>query len=278
MRLLPILVAACGLIAVAGAAGAAPTVDIRHAVARVVVIPEIRPNIVVTLVKTNARLPLRITRFAGRVYISGDVGHRAHNCRTVEGQPVVGVRGRGEIAYRDMPLVVIYTPMNARVSAGEAVFGSVGRSDSLEFSESGCGNWTIANVRGHLRLNVDGSGGARAGAVGSADLSVAGSGAIAAREIRGGLTAFSSGSGDIAAGSVSGPFNVRIAGAGDVRAPRGRVTRMTASVAGSGDVRFGGVASSLNASVAGSGAITVAQVTGPISKRVFGSGEVRIGR
>lgn len=259
-------------------ARAAPTVEIRHAAARVVVVPQARGDILATVLKSNARLPLRITRLGRRVLIEGDLAHRPHGCRTISGQSGVGVSGRGEIALRDMPEVVIYTPMDARVSAGDAVFGSVGRSDSLEFANRGCGNWTIGNVRGHLRLSQAGSGDARAGAVGSADLSVAGTGAIATREVRGGLTAVSSGSGDIAAASVFGPLNARIAGSGDIRSPAGKVTQMTASVAGSGGVRFGGVARNLSASIAGSGGVTVAQVTGAVSKHVFGSGEVRVGR
>ncbi|HEY5106363.1 MAG TPA: DUF2807 domain-containing protein [Caulobacteraceae bacterium] len=278
MPLSPTQVAIGLVLAAAGSAQAAPTVEIRHAVARVVVIPGIRSGISVAFLKTSKRLPLRVIRVGRRLVIEGDTGHRIGACRTVLGQPAVSVRGRGEIAWRDMPQIVIYTPMDARVSVGEAVFGSIGRSDSLAFSNSGCGDWTIANVRGHLRLSQAGAGDTRTGAAGSADLSVAGSGVVETRAIRDGLEAVSSGAGDIAAEQVSGPLNVRIAGSGDIRAPTGQVTRMTADVAGSGDVRFGGVAQSLNASVAGTGGVIVAQVTGPVRKRVFGSGGVRVGR
>ncbi|MHB8529491.1 MAG: GIN domain-containing protein, partial [Caulobacteraceae bacterium] len=262
------------LMAAAGAAsgaGAAPSVRIRGAVARVVVIPEARSDIAVTIVKTNPRLPLRIRQFAGNVFVDGDIAHRAHVCHSLLGRPSVGVWGRGDIRYQDMPQVVIHTPMDVRVSAGDAVFGSIGRSNSLDFSNRGCGDWTIGNVKGNMRLAVAGSGDARSGSAASADLSVAGSGDLATQEVRQGLTAVSTGSGDITAGSVYGPLNIRIAGSGDVKARSGQVTDMTAQIAGSGDVRFGGVAQNLNASIAGSGDITVAKVTGQVNKRVFGS-------
>ncbi len=275
---LSLIKAAFVLLAAAGAARAAPTVEIRHAVARVVIIPGARSQITVAFLKTSKKLPLRVFRAGHRLVIEGNAGHHGAVCRTIGGQPEVSLPGRGEIAWRDMPQVVIYTPMDARVSVGEAVFGSIGRSDSLAFSNNGCGDWTIANVRGHLRLSQAGSGDTRTGAAGSADLSVAGSGAVVTRTIRDGLEAVSSGAGDIAAEQVSGPLNVRVAGSGDIRAPAGKVTQMSADVAGSGDVRFGGVAQSLTASVAGSGGVIVAQVTGPVRKRVFGSGGVRVGR
>jgi hypothetical protein len=268
-----------GLLAAIGAAGAvhaAPTLRIRGAAARVVVIPEARSDISVSILKANPRLPLHVSRFGETITVQGDIGHRMHDCQTVLGRRAVLVWGRGRITYEDMPQLVVHTPLDVRISAGDAVFGAVGRSDSLDLANKGCGDWTIANVKGHMRLSEAGSGDARAGAADSADIMVAGSSDVALREIRAGLVAVSTGSGGITATSVGGPFNVRIAGSGDVKAGGGQVTDLKADVAGSGDVRFGGVAKSLTASVAGSGDVTVAVVTGPVSKRVFGPGEVTV--
>ena len=50
-----------------------------------------------------------------------------------------------------MPQVVIRTPRDVNVDAGGAVFGSVGRSASLDLGNAGCGDWTIANVDGRRR-------------------------------------------------------------------------------------------------------------------------------
>ena len=273
-----VVAAGMAVAAIATGASAAPSVQIRNAVARVVVVPEARSDVSVALVKTNRRLPLRISHFGDTIIVDGDIGGRAHVCHRFLGRPTVGVWGRGDIHYQDMPQIVVHTPMDVHVSAGDAVYGSIGRSDSLDFSNKGCGDWTIANVRGRLRLNETGSGDARSGSAGSADLMVAGSGDLSTQDVRQNVTAVSTGSGDIMVGSVGGSLNVRVAGSGDVKAKAGQVGDMQAAIAGSGDVRFGGVAQSLNASITGSGDITVAKVTGQVNKRVFGSGDVNVGR
>lgn len=268
---------AVAAIAASGGALAAPAVQIRQAVVRVTIIPEARSDIVVTVLRANPRLPLRITRLGDQVLVTGDVGLRLLGCRSWMGRPSASVWGVGRVGYDDMPQLVIHTPAAVRVSAGGAVFGTVGRSAGVDLSNSGCGNWTVADVAGPLKVDVTGSGDIRTGAAASADLRVAGSGDVSARRVENGLNAATSGSGDIQAALVNGPLRVRVAGSGDVRAHGGQVTDMNVSVAGSGDVSFGGVAQSLTASVAGSGDVTVARVTGAVSKHVAGSGDVRVG-
>ncbi|HEV2362666.1 MAG TPA: DUF2807 domain-containing protein [Caulobacteraceae bacterium] len=273
--------AVAAIAAVAAAAGsvqAAPLVRIRGAVARVVVIPEARNDIQVTVVRSNPRLPIRVRRFGESVFVDGDIGHRPLTCRHAFGHPAVTVWGRGDIGWEAMPQIVVRTPMDAHVAAGEAVFGSVGRSDSLDLSSRGCGDWTVANVKGVMRLSLTGSGDARAGSAGAADLAVAGSGDVSVQTIAGGLTAVSTGSGDISAGQVFGRLNARVAGSGNIKALGGQVTFINAQIAGSGDVRFDGVAQTLTAQIAGSGDIRVARVTGNVERRVLGSGDVEVGR
>jgi hypothetical protein len=63
-----------------------------------------------------------------------------------------------------MPQVVIHTPRDVKVSAGGAVFGSVGRSATLDLDNAGCGDWTIANVEGTAKVSQAGSGDTRMGA------------------------------------------------------------------------------------------------------------------
>ena len=70
MRLLGLGLAAVTL-AVAPSASAA-SLEIRDAVVRVTVLPEQRSDVVVQIVKTNAKLPLRVTREDdGRVVVDG---------------------------------------------------------------------------------------------------------------------------------------------------------------------------------------------------------------
>ena len=267
-----------GVLGIAASAHAAPTLNIRGAALRLVVVPEARSDIVITLERASNRLPIRVRRFGKTTFVTGDIGHRTHSCQSVGPRRGVGVWGRGSIAYDDLPRLVARTPMNVNINAGDAVFGDVGRSDSLDLTSRGCGGWTVGNVAGRMRINQAGSGDTRAGAAGEADLSVAGPGDINLQAVRGGVTAVSSGSGNIAVASLQGPFNARIAGSGDVRVKSGAASDVNASIAGSGGVGFGGVARALRASIAGSGDVTVARVDGPVVKHVFGTGQVSIGR
>jgi hypothetical protein len=227
-------------LALAGAARSAPSLQIRGAAARVTIVPERRSDVQVLILRANPRLPLKVSAAGGHVLVTGDVNRRVRGCGGPGQALGVDLWGRGQIAWDALPVLVVRTPPDVRVSVGDAVFGAIGRSASVDFTNQGCGDWAIANVRGRLRLDQAGAGVSRAGGAAAADLSVAGSGRIATRAIGGGLTAVSSGSGDIEVGAVSGPVDVRVAGTGDVTILGGRATHMDVSIAGSGNVHMGG--------------------------------------
>jgi len=277
MRSWIILGALLGSLAPARQVQAAPSIEIRGAAARVVVTPEARPDVVVTVLQSNPRLKLRISRSGRKLTISGDIGHHVHGCPMLPSGRAVEIRGRGLIAVDELPRIAIRAPMDVHISAGEAVFGAVGRTNNLNLANSGCGDWLIGNVKGHLSVNETGSGNVRAGSAGSADLSIDGTGAVATREIAAGLTAISSGTGNIDVAAVTGNLSVRVAGSGDIRVPAGEVTSMTAAIAGSGSVILGGSARTLNASIVGPGDVKVSRVTGHVIKRLFGPGQVKVG-
>ncbi|HTX50099.1 MAG TPA: DUF2807 domain-containing protein [Caulobacteraceae bacterium] len=255
----------------------APVVEIRDAVAQVVVSPEPRSDIAVEVTRANPRLPLHVWSFAGHTYIDGGLSQRLRGCGLRAGQPYAEVLGAGDVGPDAMPTIVIHTPMDARVSASGAVWGKVGRTQSLDFANGGCGDWELANVKGKMKIKQAGSGVTRTGQAASAELSTAGSGSIVTREVAGALTAMNVGSGDIDVAAVNGPFQARVAGSGRVRVASGHASAMQATIAGSGGVALDGVADSLRASVMGSGDVRVTRVTGPVSKAIIGSGEVRIG-
>ncbi len=271
-------VALAAWLTLAGAASAAPAVDLRGVAGRVIVIPERRSDIAVVVLRTEPDFPIRVTRFAETVTVRGGLGHRIEGCAVVSGRAAVRIRGQGAVPLERLPKIAIRAPLDTRFTAGEGVFGAVGRSDNLDFVSRGCGRWVIANVRGRLRLSIADGAEARAGSARVADLSVAGSGAVAAREVRAGLTAVSSGDGGITVASAGGPIDIRIAGAGNVAVATGRAAHVAISIAGSGAARYGGEAQSLAASVAGSGYISVAKVTGPVTRQVMGAGAVQVGR
>lgn len=276
MRLLTVLTAASALALIAGAANAA-TVEVKDAVARVVVIPEARQDIKVEFLTTNPSLPLRVRSAGGKTIVDGDLDRKIKSCHSEGGKARVYVAGVGDIAYEDMPQIVVRMPKDAKVEAGGAVFGTVGKTNSLELSNAGCGDWTLGNVAGKLSINVAGSGDTHTGSSGEAVLRVAGSGDVSTQAINGPLEISVAGSGDVNVTSVAGPLSVKIAGSGDVNIRAGKASEMEASIAGSGNVDFDGVAGSLNAKIAGSGDVHVKSVTGEVSKAIVGSGNVSVG-
>ena len=276
----------------AGAAGAADAAEVRikNAVARVVVIPEARSDIKVEVSGSHPALPqLQVSGSPGdRVTIDGGLDRRVRGCSTHlshaseinPATPPAGVRIRvrdaGEIELRDAPLITIHTPMDVHIDASGAVFGSIGRSDSVNLGNAGCGDWTVANTHGPLSVSVAGSGDIRTGSGGDAHASIAGSGDISMGPI-GSLKASVAGSGDISAVAVQGWVDASIAGSGDVRVKSGRVERVKASIAGSGDVTVDAPVGDVEASIMGSGDVKVGPASGRVSRTVMGSGSVVVG-
>lgn len=262
----------------AGAAAAEPNIKIKDAAARVVVIPENRSDIKVEFLTTNASLPLTIHQNGEEVVVDGDLRmNKINGCNTREGKISVRIRGVGEVGYDNLPQIAVRTPMNVRVRSGGAVFGDIGRSDSVNLANAGCGDWTIANTKGALTVSQAGSGDTRTGTASSVDISIAGSGDVATQSIAGDFEANIAGSGDVRAASIGGKLDANIAGSGNITVAGGRSRWVKVNVMGSGDVAFNGEADSVEVSVAGSGDVRIAKVNGPVKKRVAGSGDVIIG-
>jgi hypothetical protein len=259
------------------ATGHAASMEIRDAVARVTVIPESRADVKVEVIAANPRLPITIRVRGDRTTIDGGLGRRIRQCRGRSSSAAVQVAGLGEVAYRDLPQIVIRAPRDVNLAVSGAVYGVVGRTASLDLVNGGCGDWTLGDVAGDLRISQAGSGDTHMGKAGRAKIRVAGSGAVNAAQIRQGLVVDIAGSGGVAATWVSGPLDVRVAGSGDVTVSDGRVGPMTVAVAGSGKVTLGGVADSLKARITGAGDVRVRQVRGSVAKVVLGSGSILVG-
>jgi len=278
------LIAALGVIAALGSATGANAagVEIKDAVVRITVIPEARSDVAVTIVKNDAHHPLQVsTGSDGRTIVDG--GYRKGlfggivSCSSFAGHPSVTVWGVGVIHYDTMAQVTVRVPMDAKVAGSGAVFGDVGRSNSLDLYAAGCGDWTVADVGGRFALSNAGSGDVHAGSAGLIHVNTSGSGDVFTHAVSGGVEASIAGSSDVRIASVSGPVKVRISGSGDLNIDAGHAPDLSASIAGSGDVTFHGVADTLNASIAGSGDVNVSHVTGAVKKSVVGSGDVNVG-
>ncbi len=308
-----IAIGALGILT-AGAAQAAPSLEIRNAAVRVVIVPEARSDIDIKVLKANPRLPLFVGSMGGATVLDGHLSPWFMNCHGKGDRLRASAFGHGEFSYDELPQVVIRTPLDVRVATGGVVAGSIGRAHSVSLHHGACGDWTIANVEDHLEARVSGSGEVNTGTSGSAELVISGSGALRSKAVRGdlearvsgsgvvntasarradlvisgsgdvrtgpiadGLRATITGSGNLDAERVEGPFEAVVSGVGDIKVPAGHVTSMRARISGSGDVSFGGDAQSLQALVSGSGDIRVGEVKGDVEKHVSGSGEVHIG-
>ena len=232
----------------------------------------------VEIISVNPKLPIEVRTFAGRTIVDGNLGRRIRGCRGAGEGVSIHISGVGDVGWREMPQVVIHTPRDVDIDTGGAVWGSVGRAASVKLGNAGCGDWTVANVEGAMRISQAGSGDTRTGSAGDTKIRVAGSGDTTIGDIHGGLEVDIAGSGDVAAAAVAGPLDVHVAGSGDVKVGGGHASAMTVSIAGSGDVDFRGVADSLKAHIAGSGDVRAREVKGSVSKTVMGSGGVTIGR
>ena len=276
--LLGLSVLAAATATAAGASAAERSVQIKNAVARVIVVPSDRQDVKVVIRTHSPDLPLKVSRKGDTLVIDGDLRwNRIRNCRGDGDKASVDVKVIGTVGFARMPEVIIYSPRKVDLSVGGAVFGSIGRAASVEFANAGCGDWTIANVAGRLDISQAGSGNILAGSAGALDLSVAGSGDTRTQAVSGMADISIAGSGDVRMARLDGPLDVSIAGSGDIRVYGGKTGKVDVSIAGSGDVRIAGEAASVDASFMGSGDVWVTRVNGPVSKSVMGSGGVHVG-
>jgi hypothetical protein len=276
MRPLIALCASAALAAVAGAANAA-SVDIRDAVARVTVVPENRADVKVEMLTVNPKLPLEVRTEGAQTVVDGGLRHRIGGCHARGDNPSAWVHGVGRVEKDAIPQVVIHTPKAVVVSSNGVVIGSVGRSGSVDLHDSGCSNWTIADVAGDAVIKESGEGSLRMGAANRLELHLSGAANIHAVRVRQAMSALLSGAGGVELEQLDGSLDAHVSGVGRVRVGGGHATDVHASVSGVGGVDFGGVAQNLDASISGFGSVRVNQVTGNVTKSVSGAGHVSVG-
>lgn len=259
-------------------------VEIRDAVARVVVIVEDRADVSIEIDGGSSGLARpRVTRDGDRVRIDGGLRNRIRECRSgpvggrEPGQGAsVEVRDHGRVELSTAPLIVIRSPRAVSVTGGGATFGTIGRgAASVEMGVAGCGDWTVANVDGPASLSIGGSGSIRAGTSRSLAVNIGGAGEVTAGST-GDLEVAIGGSGDVTVARVNGDLSAAIGGSGDVRVPQGEVGQFEASVAGSGGITFGGRARDAEVSLVGSGDVRIRAVTGNVQRNIVGGGTLTI--
>lgn len=260
---------------VAGGAQAATEVELKDIAAKVVVTPENRSDVELKVVYGTAKLPVIMVRTEGNTFIAdGKLKHRGLDCKTGS---AVNVSGVGLVGNADLPTIYIKVPMDARVSAGGATFGTMGSSTHLEFNHGGCGSWTVGNVTNDAEVNIGGSGDVTMGSAADAQVNIGGAGNFKATTVKK-LEANIGGNGDIAVDRVDGDTSINIGGSGNVVITDGSAPNLDVNIAGSGDVRFGGEAHDVSISIVGSGDVRIKKVTGQVDRSIMGSGNVLIGQ
>ncbi|KAK0340620.1 hypothetical protein LTR94_029773, partial [Friedmanniomyces endolithicus] len=143
MKSISIAAAAAVLAGLAAAPTQAAEVEIKNAVARVVVIVEDRNDVAVEITQGRSSLPnLQVRRSGSDVEIDGGLRRSGvfgssqliGSCNSGPAgasQPgqgaMVEVRGMGRVQMEDAPLVVLRTPRDVVLNSNGAVFGAIGR-------------------------------------------------------------------------------------------------------------------------------------------------------
>ncbi len=280
-----------GVAAVLLAAGSvsAASVELKHIVAKVVILPENRSDIAVSVIKTNPKLPIRVRQpFGGVTIVDGGsddwwprlFGGHMSRCRVGPDATSVHVAGVGDFSEGELPQILVRTPMAARVASNGAVVGSLPAAESLDLSVAGCDVWTIGNIQGRLKLDEAGEGRVRTGDLGSAEVSIAGTSSVTTKAIAHEYKVSIGGAGDLYSSAADGPIEVSIAGSGNVRINGGHTSLLKGSIAGDGCLTYEGTADHVAVSVAGKAKVHVAHVTGvngPVDDTIMGFGEIRRG-
>lgn len=277
------ILATAALAAAAPAATAAtPSVRLEDLAARVIVVPEARADVKVEIRPGASDLAApKLSWEGGRAVVRGDLAEaELKNCRKsgrgMDAGAVV-LSGRRNVAIKDLPVVVLRTPLDVAIEADGAVVGEIGAARSVKLVHERCGAWKIADVAGRLDVQLEGMGDIAAARAGSAVLNLEGMGDVRLTSV-GAFSADLEGVSDVTVEHVNGPVDVALEGMGDVHLKGGRAAAFTARLEGMGEIQFDGVADRLDASADGMGTIRVAKVTGPVRKSQSGFAKVKVGR
>lgn len=250
---------------------------LRDVVGRIIIRPENRTDISVSVINAGP-LPSPEVRGAGRrVTIDGKLRRQIESCSVDGNDFSVALERYGRLPQTRLPVIEVRTPQTVVVNGNGAVRMHVGRAENAVIRIEGCGEADLESVEETASLTVSGDMSLRAYDVGEASVRVAGTGEVTLGVVREGLAASLAGEGDLTAARVDGPTNIAVQGEGDVSIRSGRATVLSVVLAGEGDVTHNGSAETLDAVIVGDGDVYVRRVSGEVTRRVFGGGDVTIG-
>lgn len=266
--------------------------EIKHAAALVTVTPEDRQDYAIEITNPGHAPMPTISVDEGHIVIDGNLRGRIGDCS----KDSVDLRGYANVARTDLPHITIHAPRTLNTSFSGAVFGEIGPAQQVEGGFSGCGETTIADVAGTLKVSLAGSGAVHAGAAQGLEANVSGSGDISTAAITGSASANISGSGTITLASLNGSLQNNSSGSAALHIQGGNIStadinligsagakidgtvqNLKVSGLGSGDVEVTAAVHDVDADLVGSGDVRVAQVTGAVTRHSVGSGTVVVG-
>ena len=147
---------------------------------------------------------------------------------------------------------------------------------ALELDIAGAGDVTTG-AAGSVDADIAGAGDLRLGAIsGGAEFDISGAGNVTIASLTGNFTIDSAGASDLSInGGAIGTAQIDMAGTGDIdiAAP---VQTLNASIMGVGHVDVAGTVGDLDVDIAGPGSLTVQAVTGSMRQEIAGPGSVRV--
>jgi hypothetical protein len=259
---------------VAMAADGEGAVKLKNIAAKVIVTPEARSDVSLSVYYGSSKLPKILVRTdSGTLVADGQLDKKSINCY---GSDSVKVSGHGRLPLSELPTIIVKVPMDAKISVSGASFGKIGPSTNLSLATGGCGQWDAANIANNAKLAIGGSGTVRMGNASAFELAIGGSGDIYTGATQS-LKLAIGGSGKAVIGKLNGPAKISIGGSGEGFIKDGLITELDVAIAGSGDVVINAEVKDIKLSVAGSGDVRIAKHTGSIKKSIIGSGGVKIG-
>lgn len=166
-----------------------------------------------------------------------------------------------------------YGPISVR--AAGVLDGTIGNVTSAEIDIAGAADLILGNVERNLNIDIAGAADIATGDAQDTDISISGAGDVSVGHIEGALDVSAAGAGNVRVASINGPVDISLSGAGNVRIEEGRAEAFDVSIAGMGDVWFGGTAVDPDVSIAGMGDVYINAYEGRLNHS--GMGDINIG-
>lgn len=247
-------------------------VDVRNAAARLQVVPEDRTDIAVEITSSGHTPMPEIIQEGTTIAIDGHLRGRL-DCHERDS---VRLDGYGTLAQTDLPQIVIHTPKATSFSAGGDVSTTVGASQGVDATLSGCGDTQIADTTGLLHIKLRGVGHANAGAAHGLEVELEGTGGVNAGAVTDHANVVTAGTGDVSIASLTGALQSQNSGVGSLTIDGGQIGEAHVQLSGVGNAKINAPVQSLHAVIMGVGSVDVPATVGELDAEVMGPGSVHV--